>query len=152
MNDRRTRPTSLPSAASAACWRLCGSMPSRQTRVSSAPKTVSTAPAASAPSRCVRPDGLRPASTASLSRLPLVALAMSTPLGEHVGLVQLPEEDPAEPCQSAEPGDDPAPARPERGQLLGEVAHADPQHAGRHELRAVVLLGLHVAAQDAREE
>src|SRR3954453_16190821 len=98
MNARRTRPCCRPSAASC---RLCGSMPSRHTRVSSAPKTVSTAPAASAPSRCVRPDGLLPASCAAFSRLSLV-LTIAPPLREHVGLGELPEEDPAEPDQRAE--------------------------------------------------
>src|SRR3954454_982758 len=124
MNDRRTRPTSLPSAASAACWRLCGSMPSRQTRVSSAPNTVSTAPAASTPSRCVRPDGLLPASCAALRRLSLV-LTIAPPLREDVGLGELPEEDPAEPDQRPELLADARPVRAERRELLGEVAHAD---------------------------
>src|SRR5215211_1250712 len=117
MNGRRTRPCWRPSAAS---WRLCGSIPSRHTRVSSAPKTVSTAPLASAPSSRVRPDGWWPAASAAFRRLPL-PLAITPPLGEHVGLGQLAEEDPAEPHQRAERGARAATTRPERRELLREV-------------------------------
>src|ERR1051325_5095868 len=130
MNERRTRPISLPSAAASTSVRLCGSIPSRHTRVSSAPNTVSTAPAAKKPSRCVRPVGLLPAASACFRRLPLL-IAIAPPLREHVGLGQLTEEDPAEAYEGAELLADARPVGPERRELLGEVAHADPQHAGR---------------------
>src|SRR4051812_48941015 len=98
ITERLTRPACSRSSRSS---RLCGSMPSRHTRATSAPNTVSTAPPARTPSRCVRADGLRPASPASFSRLPL-ALAIPPPLREQVGLGQLAEEDPAEPQQRAD--------------------------------------------------
>src|SRR5919198_5249565 len=148
MNARRTRPYWRPSAAS---WRLCGSMPSRHTRVSSAPNTVSTAPPASTPSRCVRPDGSWPAASAAFSRLPLV-LAIAPPLREHVGLGQLAEEDPAEPQERAQRGAGAATTRTERRELLGEVAYADAQDARSDELGRGVLVGLDVPAQHAREQ
>src|SRR3954453_6419763 len=136
ITERLTRPACSRSSLSS---RLCGSIPSRHTRATSAPKTVITAPPASAPSRCVRPVGLRPASVASLSRLPLVVFAIAPPLGEHVGLGQLAEEDPAEPPERPDLGGGARPVGPERRELLGEVAYADPQHAGRDELRRVVV-------------
>src|SRR5919204_173460 len=148
ITERLSRPACSRSSRSS---RLCGSMPSRHTRVTSAPNTVSTAPPARKPSRWVRPDGLRPASLAFLSRLPLV-MAIPPPLREQVGLGELAEEDPSEPAERAELGDGARAAGPERRQLLGEVAHADSQHARRDELCALILLGLDMAAQDAGEQ
>src|SRR5919108_2035453 len=89
ITERRSGFTTSSREASS---RLTGSMPSFQIRVSSAPNTVSTAPPASAPSRRVRPVGLRPASWAALSRLPL-RCGMRTPSLAEVGLGQLAEED-----------------------------------------------------------
>src|SRR3954462_5511610 len=99
-------------------------MPRRHTRVSSAPNTLSTAPPASTPSRRVRPVGLLPASCAALRRLSLV-FTIAAPLGEHVGLGQLAEEDPAELDERAELLADAGRVGPEGRQLLGEVADAD---------------------------
>ena len=52
-------------------WRLRGSVPSFQIRVSSAPKTVITAPPASTPRIRVRLVGLLRAASAAASRLAL---------------------------------------------------------------------------------
>src|SRR5262245_14270945 len=136
ITERLTRPACSRSSRPS---RDCGTMPSRHTRATSALNTVSTAPPASAPSRCVRPDGLRPASVASLSRLPLV-FAIPAPLAEQIGLGELAEEDPAEAQHRAQPCHR-ARSAPERRQLLGEVAHPDAQDARGDELGALLLVG-----------
>src|SRR5512133_1699702 len=135
---------------SSCSWRLTGSIPRRQTRASSAPKTASTAPPANAPSTRVRPDEARPTCVASLSRFSLRA-AMSAALAQ-VGLGELGHEDPSELDQRPELRAEVRAAGAEGGQLLGEVADADAQHAGGHELGLGVLAELHVAAQDVGEE
>src|SRR4051794_28123598 len=140
----------LPRRLGSCSCRLWGSMPRRQTRASSAPKTASTAPPAKAPSTRVRPDEARPTCLASLSRFSLRP-GMSAALAQ-IGLGELGHEDPAELDQRPELRAEVRAARAEGGQLLGEVADADPQHAGGHELGVRVVAGLHVSAQDVREE
>src|SRR3954471_7115924 len=58
-------------SSSEVIWRLRGRVPSRQTRVSSAPNTVSTAPPARTPSRCVRVLGLLRGASAAARRAAL---------------------------------------------------------------------------------
>src|SRR6188472_419400 len=116
-------------------------MPRRHTRASSAPKTASTAPPAKAPSTRVRPDEARPTCLASLSRFSLRA-AMSAALAQ-VGLGELGREDPAELEQRSELRAQVRAAGAEGGQLLGEVADADAQHAGGHQLGLGVRADLH---------
>src|SRR3712207_999534 len=138
------RLTGLIASVLAPTSRLTGSMPSFHTRVSSAPITVSTAPPARAPSRCVRPDGFRPACVAFLSRRSLRRDTRTPPLAQ-VRLGELAEEDGHELEQRAQ-------AAPEGGELAREVARPDAQHARRHDLGARLARLLDVAAQHAREQ
>src|SRR4051812_21314118 len=127
-------------------------MPSRHTRAISAPNTVITAPPASTPRTCVRPDGFLPASLAALSRLSLGDLAIAPTLAQ-VDLCELVHEDHAELDQSAELGADAAgAARAERGHLLGEVLHPDAQDPGGDQLGGRVTGFVDVALQDLREQ
>src|SRR5580765_1549198 len=76
-------------------WRLRGSIPSRHTRVSSAPITVITAPAARTPSTWVRPVGFLPACCAAFSRFSLRGDTRLASLAQ-VGVRELLDEDHAE--------------------------------------------------------
>src|SRR5262245_33938292 len=127
-------------------------MPSRHTRVSSAPNTAITAPPARMPSTCVRPVGLLPASVAALSRLSLRDLAIAPTLAQvHLG--QLADEDHAELDQPAELGADAAgAARAERRHLLGEVLHPDAQDPGGDQLGTAVAAFLDMALQHLRKQ
>src|SRR5918999_2087614 len=141
----RTALRILPGRSSdAASSRLTGSIPSRHTRATSAPNTVTTAPPASAPSRWVRPDVLVPACLATSSRLAL-RRGMCPPSLAEIGLGELAEEDDAE-------LDEPAEAPAEGGELAGEVASADAEDAGGDDLRAGLAGLVDVAAQHAREQ
>src|SRR5215470_7909028 len=122
-------------------------MPSRHTRVTSAPNTAITAPPARMPSTWVRPVGFLPAWLAAARRLSLRDLAIAPTLAQ-VDLGQLADEDHAELDQPAELGADPAAtARAERGQLLGEVLHPDAQDPGGDELGARLLAFVDMALQ-----
>src|SRR3954453_22299351 len=138
----------LPRRLGSCSCRLWGSMPRRQTRASSAPKTASTAPPAKAPSTRVRPDEARPTSVASLSRFSLRP-GMSATLAQ-VGLGELGHEDPAELDQRPELRAEVRCAGAEGGQVLGEAGDADPPHAGAHELGVRVAARLDVAPQHVR--
>src|SRR5262245_36982438 len=127
-------------------------MPSRHTRVSSAPNTAITAPPARMPRTWVRPVGFLPASVAALSRLSLRDLAIAPTLAQ-VDLGQLADEDHAELDQPAELRADTAgAARAERRELLGEVLHPDAQDARRDQLRGRVAAFLDMALQHFREQ
>src|SRR3954454_13246313 len=138
-------------SSSEVIWRLRGSIPSRHTRVSSAPNTAITAPPARTPSTCVRPVGLVPAWLAALRRLSL-RCDTGAPSLAQVGLGELLHEDHAEPGQRAELGPERRAARPERRQLPGEVLGADAQDARRELLRAGVAALGHVALEHPREQ
>src|SRR4051794_723444 len=130
-------------------WRLRGSTPSRHTRVSSAPITVITAPAARTPSTCVRPVGLLPACCAAFRRFSLRGDTSTASLLE-VGLGELLHENHAEAHERAELLARRRAAGSERGELLGEVARADAQHAAGQRLALLTLA--HVALQHGREQ
>src|SRR4051794_19959856 len=76
--------------------RLRGRVPSRHTRVTSAPKTMTTAPPARMPSRCVRLLGLLRAASAAARRLALRVDTCARPLAQ-VRLGELLAEDEPEP-------------------------------------------------------
>src|SRR3954468_12818934 len=131
-------------------WRLRGSVPSRHTRVTSAPNTVSTAPPARMPSTWVRLLGLLRAASAAASRLALRVDTCARPPAQ-VCLGELLGEDHAELDERSQLCAHPGASRAERRQLLGEVAHADLDDPGADQLRAVVLALRDVPSQHARE-
>src|SRR3954451_872849 len=88
-------------SSSEVIWRLRGSVPSFQTRATSALKTVITAPPARMPRRWVRLEGLRPAASAAASRLALRADTCAPSLAQ-VGLRELLREDRPELAERAE--------------------------------------------------
>src|SRR4051812_22902881 len=121
-----------PLRPSGRSWRLWGSIPRRQMRVSSAPNTASTAPPASTPSTRVRPDGARPAWLAAFRRLSflvsflglVLTCAMCAPSLAQVGLGELADEDEAELRECAELCAQARPAGAEGRELAREVADA----------------------------
>src|SRR4051812_15866690 len=121
-------------------------MPSRQTRVISAPNTAITAPPARMPRTCVRPVGREPACLAAFRRLSLRGDTGAPSLAQ-IRLGELLPEDHPEPHQRAELRAEARAGRPERRELLGEVAHADAQHAGGQLGGAVVARLLDVAGR-----
>src|SRR3954471_10685731 len=101
-------------------WRLRGSVPSRHTRVTSAPKTVITAPPARMPSTWVRLLGLLRAASAAARRLALRVDTCARPPAQ-VRLGQLPAEDQSELAERGGLRPRTGPAGAERRQLLREV-------------------------------
>src|SRR3954447_3638532 len=136
-------------SSSEVIWRLRGSVPSFQTRATSAPKTVMAAPPARIPSTWVRLLGLLRAASAAARRLALRVDTGARPPAQ-VRLAQLPAEDQSELAERGGLRPRIGPARAERRQLLREVAHADLDDAGRDHLSGVIVALGHVALQDAR--
>src|SRR3954452_5694747 len=136
-------------SSSEVIWRLRGSVPSRHTRVSSAPKTVSTAPPARTPSTWVRPLDFSRAASAALRRLALRDGTRARPPAQ-VGVGELLDEDDAEARQRLERLAAARRGRAERRQLLGEVTRADSEDPAGDELPVLALRD--VALEDVREE
>src|SRR3954453_9710995 len=136
-------------SSSEVIWRLRGRVPSRHTRVSSAPKTVSTAPPARTPSTWVRPLVFVRAASAAFRRLALRCDTLARPPAQ-VGVGELLHEDDAELEYRPDALAGARCGRAEGRQLLGEVLRADHDDPAGDDLLGVALAD--VALQDVGEE